>query len=445
MHVQVRQHQVRTILRRLLEAGLQAVDPVHAVRTHVRRKGAILRVGARRYDLRDYGSVVVVGAGKASAKMAVGLERILGPFLSHGLVVVKHGHAVATRRIKIVEASHPLPDRCGEQAAERTLNMVRGLGRDDLLLVLISGGASSLWPLPAAGLTLRNKQMVNAQLLRSGATIQEINAVRKHLSAIKGGQLAVSCQAEVISLLLSDVVGDDIGSIGSGSTAPDPTTYQDAVDVLRRYSLWTQVPAPVRVRLRQGLQGQLAETPKPGLPRFRRVFHQVIGSNAQAVTAIARAAVAMDIRPLVLTATLTGEARELAKVYGALAREINGRARPMRRPVCVIAGGELTVTVRGRGRGGRAQEFALAAAAEIDGLPDTWVVGFGTDGTDGPTDMAGAAVSGATAAEARQAGLSLDRALSRNATYPVFQQLGGHLFTGPTGTNVSDLYLLLVL
>lgn len=445
MRIQVRQRRVRTLLLRFLEAGLRAADPIHAVETHVSRKGSVLQIGARRYDLRRYRSVVTVGAGKASAGMAVALERVLGSSLDGGLVVVKYGHARPTRRVEIVEAGHPIPDLAGARAADRLMTIVRGLGRRDLLLVLISGGASSLLPLAATGITLRDKQHVNAQLLRSGATIREINTVRKHLSAIKGGRLAAACQAEIVTLLLSDVVGDDVGSIGSGPTAPDPTTFRDAVEVLRRYKLWMRVPQAVRRHLTEGLKRRRPETPKPEAALFRRVFHHLIGSNTLAATAVARAVAAAGISPMMLTSTLTGEAREVAKVFGALARQLAARGEPVRRPACMIAGGELTVHVRGTGRGGRAQEFALAAADEIDGLADTWVIGFGTDGTDGPTDMAGAVVSGTTGAAARAAGISLQDVLAHNESYSAFQRLGGHIFTGPTGTNVSDLYLLLSL
>ena len=445
MHVEVRQRPVRTLLQRLLEAGLRAVDPVHAVEMHVSRKGSVLRIGARRYDLRKYRSVVAVGAGKASGGMVVALERVLGSYLEGGLVIVKYGHAMPARCVKIVEAGHPIPDRAGAQAAGQIMSIVKGLGREDLLFVLISGGASSLLPLAATGITLRDKQRVNAQLLRSGATIHEINTVRKHLSAIKGGRLAAACRAEIVTLLLSDVVGDHLGSIGSGPTAPDPTTFRDAVGVLRRHRLWTRVPLAVRRHLGEGMKRRRPETPKPGAAPFRRVFHHLIGNNTLAATAVARAAAETGVHPMMLTSTLTGEARQVAKVYGALARQLAARGEPVRRPACVIAGGELTVQVHGSGRGGRAQEFALAAAEEIDGLADTWVVGFGTDGTDGPTEMAGAVVSGDTASEARAKGFSLESVLARNDSYSVFRRLGGHIFTGPTGTNVSDLYLLLSL
>ena len=445
MRINVRQPRVRALLRRLLMAGLRAVEPGQALRSHVRRDGHLLHVGQRRYDLHGYRRVIAVGAGKASARMAAELEAVLGDKLSSGLVVVKYGHAVRTKIIKIAEAGHPVPDHRGHRAAARVIELVSKLTRDDLLLVLLSGGASSLLPVPAPGLTLRDKQATNRLLLRSGATIQEINAVRKHLSLIKGGRLAAATEAEIIGLILSDVIGDDLGSIGSGPTAPDPTTYADARAILHRYGLWHHVPSGVRAHVLKGMRGRVQETPKPRARVFARVYNHLIGNNRQAVEAVAREAARRGVRPLVLSASITGDARELAKVFGAIAREIRVSGAPVTRPACVIAGGELTVTVRGTGRGGRAQEFALAAAGEIAGLPDTWVAGFGTDGTDGPTDAAGAVVDGATQGRAIRAGLAPRTALDRNDAYSFFQRYGGHIVTGPTGTNVNDLYLLLAL
>jgi glycerate-2-kinase len=388
---------------------------------------------------------MAVGAGKASAKMAAALERVIGGTLEGGLVIVKYGHAVRTKRVEIAEAGHPLPDHAGQNAATRLLALVGGLTPDDLLVVLLSGGASSLLPVPAPGLRLREKQSTTRLLLRSGASIQEVNAVRKHLSAIKGGRLAAATEAKVVSLILSDVIGDDLGSIGSGPTAPDPTTYGEACAILRRYGLWRRVPSRVRTHLLAGKRGDYLETPKPEARVFTRVHNHLIGNNTQAVEAVARTARKSGLRPLVLSSSLAGEAREAAKVFGAVAREIAVSGRPASPPACIIAGGELTVTVRGTGRGGRAQEFALAAARDIAGLPDTWVVGCGTDGTDGPTDVAGAVVDGTTFVRARGAGLNPEGALDRNDAYSFFKRFGGHITTGPTGTNVNDIYLLIAL
>ncbi len=443
MRIGVRQPQVRAFLTRLLKRGLAAVDPVWAVRRSVKRVGPVIQVGRNQYDLRNYARVVTVGAGKAATRMGAALENLLRNRLGLGLVVVKYGHVTETRMIEVLEAGHPLPDRSGQKAAERLLGLVRELAPNDLLFVLLSGGASSLLPMPAAGLTLADKQQTTQLLLRSGATIREINTVRKHLSAIKGGRLAAATRARVVSLILSDVLGDDLGTIGSGPTTPDQTTYEDAWKILRRYRLRAAVPARVRTHLAGGVRGAEEETPKPGSSLFRRVQNYVIGNNSAAVEAVAQAARQSGFRPLVLSTSLIGEAKEAAKVFGAIAREIVASGRPVRRPACVVAGGELTVTVRGSGRGGRAQEFALAASLEIAGLPKVWIAAFATDGTDGPTDAAGAVVDGQTVARAQRVGLNPHELLLENNAYRFFKKVGGHIITGPTGTNVNDLHLLI--
>lgn len=389
--------------------------------------------------------VLVVGAGKAAAVMAAAVERGLGARLSHGVVVTKYGHGRKTSCIRVLEAGHPIPDRAGEAAAQEILAVVRGATKHDLLIVLLSGGASSLLPAPAAGVTLEDKQRVTTVLLKSGADIQEVNTVRKHLSAIKGGQLAAGTKATVVSLILSDVLGDDLGSIGSGPTAPDPTTFADAQNIVRRYGLSATLPLNVRKHVAAGVRGTRPETPKPGAALFRRVTNHIIGNNQAAVDAVVRTAWRAKVMPLILTTTLTGDVRAAAEMFGALAHQVDGRGRPLQRPCCLIAGGELTVMVKGKGIGGRAQEFSLAAARQIAGLRDTWVIGFGTDGTDGPTDAAGAVVDGTTWAHATQRGLDPARALRQNNTYPLLKRLGQLIHTGPTGTNVNDLYLLLML
>jgi glycerate-2-kinase len=292
--------------------------------------------------------------------------------------------------------------------------------------------------------TLGDKQRTTRWLLRTGATIQEINTVRKHLSAIKGGRLATATRAKVVTLILSDVIGNNLGAIGSGPTVSDSTTYADACRVLHRHGIWSKVPARVRMALRNGVRRKLPETPKPGARRFQHVQNEIIGDNGTAVAAVAKTAAGLGMHTLILSTSLTGEAQGAASVFGAVAREIAMAGRPIRRPACVIAGGELTVTVQGRGRGGRAQEFALAAAREIAGLSNVWIVGFGTDGTDGPTDAAGAVVDGMTWERARRIGVNPQRMLDQNDSYRFFQRVGGHITTGPTRTNVNDLYLLLL-
>jgi glycerate-2-kinase len=293
--------------------------------------------------------------------------------------------------------------------------------------------------------TLADKQRTTQELLRCGASIHEINTVRKHLSRIKGGRLAELTEATVVTVILSDVLGDDLSAIASGPTAPDPTTYQGAVEILKRYRIWQTVPQRVRRQLDQGCQGLASETPKPGSSLFRRVHHYIVGNNAVAVTAVTRAAREAGLRTLVHVPALTGEARNEGQRFGALARKIAREGKPLRRPCCVVAGGETTVTVTGKGRGGRAQEFAAAAALEISGLAKVWVMAIGTDGTDGPTDAAGAVVDGRTVARAKHFSVDLKGALKRHNIYPVLKQLDQLIVTGPTGTNVNDLYLLLVL
>ncbi|MFQ5932059.1 MAG: glycerate kinase, partial [Nitrospiraceae bacterium] len=338
MHIGVREPRIRALLRRLLQAGLSAADPALAVRRKVTLASGGLCIGRRRYDFHEDSRVLVVGAGKASARMAHALEDLLGSRLDGGLVVVKYAHRVPTRRVELAEAGHPLPDRAGQKAASRLLSLVKGLLPNDLLLVLLSGGASSLLPAPAPGVTLADKQRTSALLLRSGANIHEINTVRKHLSSIKGGRLAASTRARVVSLILSDVIGDDLATIGSGPTAPDPTTYADACRILRRFHIWTAVPRAVRQHLTKGRQGRVRETPKPRSSVFKRVQNVIIGSNRASVQAVAREAQQAGLRPLVLSASMTGEAKEAAREFGAIAKQIASVGKPVRRPACVIAG-----------------------------------------------------------------------------------------------------------
>lgn len=435
----------RSILRRVIGAGLRAADPAHALLHHVHRTGHRLQVGRRTYDLRSFGRVVVVGAGKASARMAQALERILGPYLDSGLIVVKTGHRLSTKRLTVIEAGHPVPDRAGLKAAEQLRDRVAELGDHDLLIVLLSGGASSLIPAPVDGVSLADKQSLTQLLLRSGAQIQEINVVRKHLSTIKGGRLAEATRARIVTLILSDVIGDELTAIGSGPTTPDPSTYREAIAIMKRRRIWTNAPASIRSHLLRGDRGEISETPKPGAARFRRVQHEIIGSNEQALAAAAQAATHAGLRTVLLTTPIIGEAAKVGSAFAILAECLSKGKGIVQRPYCVVAGGETTVTVTGRGKGGRAQEFAAAAACEMSGQSKVWVAAIGTDGTDGPTDVAGAVVSGATLDQAKRKGVNIRRALTQHNTYPALHALKSHIVTGPTGTNVNDLYLLLAL
>ena len=434
----------RPLLQELITAGLTAADPYQALLKHVALDRHSLTVGCRTYDLSHIDRVIAVGAGKASARMAQALEATLGTRLDDGLVIVKTSHTLATKQITVVEAGHPIPDRAGLRATQRLLRLIQHLTSRDLLIVLLSGGASSLLPAPVAGVTLADKQCTTRLLLRSGATINEINTVRKHLSLVKGGGLAASTRATIVTLLLSDVIGDDLGSIGSGPTTGDRSTFSDAIEVLQRYRSWHAVPAAVRRYLYRGQKGDAPETLKPGSRRLRSVQHHIIGNNRIMLEAVACAARQAGLHTKFVSHPIMGEARVAAKQLMDLAKAMTQR-RSLKRPCCVVAGGETTVTVTGRGKGGRAQEFAASAAFEMAGLPNTWVMALGTDGTDGPTDAAGAIVSGRTVARAKELGIDLRSSLNRHNTYPALKALRCHIHTGPTGTNVNDLYLVLML
>ena len=391
------------------------------------------------------GRVVVVGAGKASGAMASVVEEAWGERVAGGLVVVKDGHLAETRRVQLVEAGHPVPDERGAAAARDLLALALGAGPEDLVLALISGGASALTPAPAPPITLDDKQVMTRLLLAAGADINQLNAVRKHCSVLKGGQLArAAAPARVAALLLSDVIGDPIDVIGSGPTAPDASTFGEALAILDRFDLRQRAPASVRDRLDRGARGEIAETPKPDDSIFERVVNVVIGNNQLVVDAAASRAAMLGLAPHVLTRALHGEARDAARELVALGREIAAGRGPVAPPACLIAGGETTVTVRGDGIGGRCQEFALAAALELEGRDGMAVLAAGTDGSDGPTDAAGAVADGDSAARARHQGLDPRAHLDRNDSNPVFAALGDLVVTGPTNTNLLDLYLVLV-
>jgi hydroxypyruvate reductase len=436
---------LRRTLKVIIEAAISAVDPQAAVRRALRRRGTVLHVVGTRYDLARLRRIFVIGAGKAAAPMAAAVEEILGARVTGGLVSVKDGHAVPLRRVELMEAGHPLPDARGQHAAERILHIAQDARDGDLVLCLISGGGSALLPAPVDGLSLEDKITVTDLLLRSGATIEEINVVRKHLSRIKGGQLAKAvAPARLAVLVLSDVIGNPLDAIASGPAAPDPTTYADALAVLNRYAIEPKMPASALAHLRRGAAGEIPETPKPDDPVFGRVQTVIIGSNEHAARAAAAAARRRGYRPVLLTTSLEGEAREAGRLLAAMARSVQDTGLPVRPPACLIAGGEVTVTVRGNGRGGRCQELALAAGVSIAGRRGVLIAGVGTDGTDGPTDAAGAYATGDMLERAGAFGLDARSALADNDAYPFFQALGDLIVTGPTRTNVNDLYLVLV-
>jgi hydroxypyruvate reductase len=436
---------LREAAREIFAAAVRAVDPGEAVRRHVIREGTRLRVGTEILDLAAIRQIIVVGCGKAAAPMAAAVEGILGERIARGVVVTKYRHLHPTATIRVHEAGHPVPDAAGLAGAEAVLDQVRRLGPQDLVLLLISGGGSALSPAPVAGISLADKQALTTALLACGADIREMNAIRKHISRIKGGQLARAAQpAQVAALVLSDIVGDPLDAIASGPTVPDPTTYADALGILDTYGIRGEIPASIRARLEAGARGEVPETPKPDDPLFARVRNVIVGSNLQALEAAQAEAGRLGLAPMILSSSIEGETREVARMHAAIAREIRCTGHPLAPPACLISGGETTVTLKGSGKGGRNQEFALAAALDIAGVPGVVVLSGGTDGTDGPTDAAGAIVDGETCARAAGQGLDARASLSANDSYHFFQALGDLLITGPTNTNVMDVRLVLV-
>ena len=426
-------------------AGVAAADPASAVRRTVRRDGSRLEIGSTVYDLSTISRVFVVGAGKGSPSMAAALEAILGDRISAGAVITKSGYVEPLQKITLIEAGHPLPDAAGVEGARRIAGIAGEAGANDLVVVVISGGGSSLLPLPADGIALPEKVATTDLLLRSGATITEVNAVRKHLSRIKGGQLArLAAPARLVTLILSDVLGNPLDAIASGPTVPDPTTFADALAVVDRYALRGALPASVRSYLERGVTGAEPETPKPGEPIFARTQTVVVGDIDLAAGAAAERAEALGYRTRLCGTDVQGEAREVGARLGMMVRQARTGDSPATRPLCLVMGGETTVTVRGQGRGGRNQEVALGAAEAVAGLSQALVAAFGTDGTDGPTDAAGAVVDGGTLAHARARGLDPAAALANNDAYAFFEALDDLIITGPTNTNVNDLWLGLV-
>ena len=436
---------MRRDARTVFEAALKAVDPVEAILRHVRLEDDALQVGEHRFAFKDYDRILVVGAGKAGAPMARALEDLLGDNIADGVMVVKEGHGLPLEHIRIHEASHPVPDERGIKGAEEILSLVKAAGERDLVLCLISGGGSALLVAPAEGVTLEDKQAVTRLLLACGADIHEINTIRKHLSRAKGGGLArFAYPATVVSLILSDVIGDDLNVIASGPAVPDTSTFEDTRRVLKKYDIWHRVPASVQSRIQRGLKGDIEDTPKVGDAVFQKCYTELVGTNIQALKAAGQQAEELGYQTLILSSTVEGEAREVVKVLTAIAKEVRDSGNPLLAPACILCGGETTVTIRGDGKGGRNQEFALAAALGLDGIENIVVLAGGTDGNDGPTDAAGAITDGRTLVRARAKDLDPLDYLRRNDSYHFFQALEDLVITGPTLTNVMDVYMILV-
>jgi glycerate-2-kinase len=443
--------------RKIFGTALREVAADRLVRRNVRRKGAKLNIRGRAFDLDSYERVFLIAIGKTAPFMAEGLARILGSRLSEGIAVCRPGQKVSADKIISLPAAHPLPDERSVRAATRIVSLAQKAGPKDLVFVLISGGASAQVCLPRRPVTLAAKRWVTDALLKAGADIVELNTVRKHLSAVKGGRLAEAAYpAAVVNLVLSDVIGNDLESIASGPTYSDSTTYADARRILKKYRLWTKAPASVRAVIEAGLSGRIPETLKKGDRAFRNVSTFVIGDNGTALRAAAGRAKKLGFCPVILCAGDSGEARAAAREYASAAAEMARSGKSRRVPVCLLAGGELTVTVKGKGRGGRNTEFALASLQEFMKRPpfrptkafphgrDFLIASLGTDGRDGPTDAAGAWANAATAVRAAKCGLSAEEYLERNDSYNFFKKAGGLIVTGPTRTNVMDLRLILL-
>jgi hydroxypyruvate reductase len=436
---------MRAHAMQIFKAGLQAADPMEAITGHVTLNDNALQINGRQFNLKNYDRILVVGAGKAVAPMAKALEDLLENKIADGVIVVKDEHGLPLKKIKVREASHPVPDARGVKGTQEILSLVEKAGKRDLVICLISGGGSALLIAPVRDISLEDKQKATKLLLACGATIHEFNTVRKHLSRAKGGRLAqMAYPAAVTSLILSDVVGDDLDVIASGPTVPDASTFHDAVKIIKGYGIWDQLTPAVRNHLEKGTSGQIEDTPKSDHVAFQQCSQVLVGTNLQALKAAGREAQRLGYRPLILSSKVEGEAREVAKFYTAIAKEALESAHPMEPPVCVLAGGETTVTLQGDGRGGRNQEFALASALAIGELDNIIVLSGGTDGTDGPTDAAGAIADGTTVARALKKSLDPKNYLQRNDSYSFFQKLNDLVITGPTRTNVMDLYMLLV-
>ena len=433
----------RQLLARLFASAVAAVEPVAAVRRHCSIVDDVLQVGDHRIDLGGIERVIVVGAGKASAPMAQAVEDLLGERVVGGVVVVKHGHGAPLRRVRCSEAGHPVPDAAGAAGALALEAMLSGLSPRDLVIACLSGGASALIPAPRPPLTLADKQAVTRELLACGAAIAEINTVRKHLSRLSGGLVArLVAPARLVALVLSDVIGDDLATIASGPTAPDPTTFADVAAIITRYGIAQSLPPAVCDLVARGVAGHEPETPKPGDPCFVGVVNQVVGSNRQALAAAAATALELGLEPVILATPITGEARRAAADFCARAMTI---AAGSSRPRALIAGGEVTVTLGATpGRGGRAQEFALASALALGGSSGIAILAAGTDGNDGPTDAAGALVDGSTLVRSAGLGLSAREHLDRHDANPFFAALGDLVISGPTRTNVMDCYLAVI-
>lgn len=430
----------------IASAAVDAVRPQNLIPRKVRLDGNILSIGERRLSLDAYENIYVIGAGKASASMALELEKILGNRISGGVISTKYGHSVDCKRIKIMESGHPVLDQNGLNASEEIYKLALKADDRDLVICLFSGGGSALLERLPLGIDLPNLQKVFEVFLKCGANIEETNTVRKHLSSIKGGRLARAVfPATCVSLILSDVIGDSLESIASGPTAPDPTTFKDALDVIAKYKTEYDLPEGVLHFLKEGLSGEIEDTPKSGDKIFDNVSNIILGNNLEALIAARREATKRGYNALILSSCVQGETKEIAKFVAAVVQEIHMNNNPVAKPGCILFGGETTLKIQGSGKGGRNQEFALASLIAMRSVIWNYVIAScGTDGTDGPTDAAGAFATPEIAMRSEELGLNPLTFLNNNDSYNFFEKVDGLIKTGVTGTNVMDIVVALV-
>jgi len=435
----------RSVALTILDNALTAVDPKSIMESKISLQNSKLNVEGYQYHLAEYNHIYVVGAGKASGAMAQALENMLEGYITEGIVNVPHGNQLKTKKITLNEANHPSPDEAGARGAQKILDIAEKAEKNDLVICLISGGGSSLMPLPRGNISLSDKQQVTEMLLKSGAAIDEINIVRKHISQIKGGWLAKKCYpATVLSLILSDVVGDSLSSIASGPTVADSYTFADARRVLERHKLWRKVPLTIQTLIADGEKGSIPDTPKATDKAFEKTRNIIIANNKYALNVARTCSMSLGMNTMLLTTTLEGEAKQVGTVFASIGKEILDSDNPIPKPATIIAGGETTVHVLGKGLGGRNQELALSAALKLGNVRPIVLACLSTDGIDGPTDAAGAIIDGNTLTRAKEVGMNAVEYLTANDSHHFFKTLDDLIFTGLTGTNVNDIIALVV-
>lgn len=431
-------------VKRILASALNAVDPSLSVKRVMSRQGENLKIAGNIYNLTQYKRVLIAGFGKASEAMGEAAAEILGNYLSEGILITKGPPTQHLRGISVFEGAHPVPDQRSIDGAQKIVDLLSTTIVEDLVICLISGGGSALLTLPVSGIALDDIQEMTQIMLDCGATINQINCLRKHLSQVKGGQLARLTRAgQIATLILSDVIGDPLDVIASGPMVPDPTTYSDAINILEKLSIINDVPESIVNHLKIGQEGKIQDTPKSDNFNFDHVHNAIIGNNYQASSAAIKQAHKEGFSPILLTTSLQGEARTAGKILASIIKQVASTGEPVSRPACIVVGGETTVTIRGQGLGGRNQELALAAVEDLSGIENVMMVSLATDGDDGPTDAAGAVVTGETLVRARMLGQDPSKHLANNSSYRFFDVLGDLLKPGLTGTNVNDLVFLI--